>query len=159
MLSVILIPIYKANFGRTAVKTLNVLSLESAYRMVLAAVSKAEELGIEINVAVMDQAANLKAFARMDRAWLGSIDIALKKAKTSSLFNRSTEELGKLSQPGGPIYGVEHSNGGLITFAGGMVVRDLADNVVGAVGVSGSTIDNDRMVAEAAVKVWGDGLC
>ncbi len=135
------------------------LNLDRANLVILGALDKARELNIFVNVAVVDSGANLKAFARMDGAWLGSIDIAIKKAKTSRLFDRSTEDLGRISQPGGPIYGVEHSNDGLITFAGGMVVRNKLGTIVGAVGVSGGTIESDRIIVEAAVKAWEESKC
>jgi uncharacterized protein GlcG (DUF336 family) len=95
---------------------------------------------------------NLKAFVRMYGAWLGSIDIALKKARTARFFDMPTGELGKLSQPGGALYNIEHSNGGLITFPGGVPIRDRDGVIVGAVGVSGSTVENDHTVAEAGAK-------
>jgi uncharacterized protein GlcG (DUF336 family) len=87
----------------------------------------------------------------MDGAWLGSIDIATTKARTARYFDLPTEELGKLSQPGGPLYGIEVSNGGLITFPGGLPLHAADGTVIGAVGVSGSTVENDHAVAAAAV--------
>jgi uncharacterized protein GlcG (DUF336 family) len=87
----------------------------------------------------------------MDNAWLGSIDIAIKKARTARYFDMPTGEIGKLSQPGGPLYQIEVSNGGLITFPGGVPLRDSTDAIIGAVGASGSTVDNDHAVAQAAV--------
>lgn len=120
-------------------------------RLIRAGITKAEELGVAINIAVVDRGANLNAFVRMDDAWLGSIDIAIKKARTARFFNRSSADIGKLSQPGGPIYGIEHSNGGLITFAGGMPIKNQDGDIVGAVAVSGSTIENDQVIVEAAL--------
>jgi len=128
------------------------LALEQANVVVDEALSKAEELGTLMNVAVVDAGGNLKAFGRMDGAWLGSIDIAIKKAKTARLFDMNTGELGVLSQPGGPLYNIEVSNGGLITFPGGVPLRNDSGNVIGAIGVSGSTVDNDHAVAEAGAK-------
>lgn len=83
-----------------------------------AAVAKAQELNTLMDIAVVDAGANLKAFFRMDGAWLGSIDIAIKKARTARFFNMNTGNIGQLSQPGGSLYNIEHSNGGLITFPG-----------------------------------------
>ena len=77
-----------------------------------------------MNIAVVDAGANLKAFARMDGAWLGSIDIAIRKARTARFFDMNTGEIGKLSQPGGSLFAIEHSNGGLITFPGGVPIRN-----------------------------------
>jgi len=78
---------------------------------------------------------------------LGGIDISSRKARTASLFDMNTGEIGKLSQPGGPLFGIENSNDGLITFPGGIPLKDTHGNVVGAIGVSGSTVENDHAVA------------
>ena len=86
------------------------------------------------------------------RPWLGSIDIAIRKARTARLFDMATGEIGALSQPGGPLFNIEVSNGGLITFPGGIPLRDESGQVVGAIGVSGSTVDNDHTVAQAGAK-------
>ena len=106
-------------------------------------------------IAVVNSGANLKAFLRMDDAWVGSIDIAIKKAKTAVFFMMPTGEIGKLSQPGKPLYAIEHSNEGLITFPGGLPIVDEQGVLVGAIGVSGSAVENDNAVAEAGVKVVG----
>ena len=126
-----------------------VLTLEAAERILTAAKKKAAELGTRMDIAVVDAGGNLKAFVRMDGAWLGSIDISMRKARTARWFDMNTGEIGKLSQPGGPLFGIEHSNGGLITFPGGVPLKDGKGNVVGAVGVSGSTVENDHAVAAA----------
>jgi uncharacterized protein GlcG (DUF336 family) len=125
------------------------LSLDSAEKILQAAKRKAAEIGTLMDIAVVDAGGNLKAFARMDGAWLGSVDIAIRKARTARLFDMETGEIGKLSQPGGPLYGIEHSNGGLITFPGGIPLKDASGNVIGAVGVSGSSVENDHAVAAA----------
>ena len=124
------------------------ISLDQARAIVTAAAEKAKQMGVKMDIAVVDAGANLKAFARMDGAWLGSIDIAIKKAKTARFFDMPTGEIGKLSQPGGMLYNIEHSNGGLISFPGGIPLKD-GDDVIGAIGVSGSTVDDDHAVAEA----------
>jgi uncharacterized protein GlcG (DUF336 family) len=108
-------------------------------------------MDLKMDIAVVDAGANLKAFARMDGAWLGSIDIAQRKARTARYFNMNTGDSGGLSQPGGPLYNIEHSNGGLITFPGGIPIKGSAGEVIGAIGVSGSTVDDDHAVAEAGV--------
>jgi uncharacterized protein GlcG (DUF336 family) len=131
------------------------ITLDQAYAVVVAAKAKAEELNTKMDIAVVDAGANLKAFARMDGAWLGSIDIAIKKAKTARFFDMNTGEIGKLSQPGGPLYNIEHSNGGLITFPGGVVLKNAAGEIVGAIGVSGSSVENDHAVAEAGAVALG----
>ncbi|MCH7527807.1 MAG: heme-binding protein [Planctomycetes bacterium] len=125
------------------------LSLQQAWTAVNVALEKSKEVGVKMNIAVVDAGANLKAFARMDGAWLGSIDIAIKKARTARFFDMNTGEIGKLSQPGGSLYNIEHANGGLITFPGGVPIRDAAGEVIGAIGVSGSTVEDDHLVAEA----------
>jgi uncharacterized protein GlcG (DUF336 family) len=101
-----------------------------------------------MNIAVVDAGANLKAFIRMDGAWLGSIDIAIKKARTARFFDMPTGDIGKLSQPGGALFNIEHSNGGLISFPGGIPIL-INGTVIGAIGVSGSTVENDHEVAAA----------
>jgi uncharacterized protein GlcG (DUF336 family) len=127
------------------------LSLDQAQVAIAAAMAKAKELGCKSDIAVVDAGANLKAFVRMDGAFLGSIDVAFKKARTARLFDMPSGAVGELSQPGGPIYGIEHTNGGLVTFAGGFPIKE-GDAVIGAIGVSGDSVDNDRAIAEAGAK-------
>ena len=124
------------------------LSLQQARAAVNAALEKSEESGVKMNIAVVDAGANLKTFTRIDGAWLGSIDIAIKKARTARFFDMNTGEIGQLSQPGGSLYNIEHSNDGLITFPGGVPIKDAAGEIIGAIGVSGSTVENDQLVAE-----------
>ena len=131
------------------------LSLAQAQTVLAAALAAAEEQGTTMDIAVVDAGGNLKAFARMDAAWLGSIDIATTKARTARYFDLPTEELGKLSQPGGPLYGIEVSNGGLITFPGGLPLKADDGTVIGAIGVSGSTVEDDRAVAVAGAAALG----
>ena len=131
------------------------LSLEQAQAVVAAALAAAEEQGTKMDIAVVDAGGNLKAFARMDGAWLGSIDIATTKARTARYFDLPTEALGELSQPGGPLYGIEVSNGGLITFPGGLPLKAEDGTVIGAIGVSGSTVEDDRAVAAAGAAALG----
>jgi len=125
------------------------LTLEQAEKISNAAKSKAKEIGVPMNIAIVDEGANLKAFHRMDNAWLGSIDISVKKAKTARFFDMDSGEIGKLSQPGQPLYNIEHSNGGLITFPGGVVLKDQNDQIVGGIGVSGGSVEQDHEVAAA----------
>ncbi len=125
------------------------ITLEQAQKVLAAALKKSQEMGVKMDIAVVDAGANLKAFARMDDAWLGSIDIAIRKARTARFFDMNTGEIGKLSQPGGPLYHIEHSNGGLITFPGGVPLKDAEGRIIGAIGVSGSTVEDDHAVASA----------
>lgn len=125
------------------------INLDQAQSAVAAAMEKSRAIGVLMNIAVVDAGANLKAFARLDGAWLGSIDIAIKKARTARLFDMNTGDIGQLSQPGGSLFNIEHSNDGLITFPGGVPIRDAGGTVIGAIGVSGHTVENDHLVAEA----------
>lgn len=129
------------------------VSTDEAQQIVRASMTKAQELDLKMNIAVVDAGGNLKAFARMDGAWLGSIDIAIKKANTARYFDMPTAALGPVAQPGESLYHIEFSNGGLITFPGGLPLTTADGTVVGAVGVSGSTVDNDQAVAEAGAGV------
>ena len=126
-----------------------------AERVVSEALRKAEEIDTRMNIAVVDAGGNLKAFTRMDGAWLGSIDIAIKKARTARYFDMNTGDLGEMSQPGGSLFNIEVSNSGLITFPGGIPLRDGQNVIIGAVGVSGSIVENDHAVAEAGAKILG----
>ena len=130
------------------------VSLEAAQRVIAAAIAKSEELDTKMNIAVLDVGGNLKAFARMDGAWLGSIDIALKKAKTARLFDADTGVLGPMTQPGQSLWQIEETNGGLVTFPGGLPIRNSEGVVVGAIGVSGSSVENDKTVAQAGVDAF-----
>ncbi|MFK8006413.1 MAG: heme-binding protein [Saprospiraceae bacterium] len=130
------------------------ITLEKAEQMISAAKKKSVALDTKMNIAIVDAGANLVAFARMDGAWLGSLDISIKKAKTARFFDMNTGVIGGLSQPGGSLFNIEHSNGGLITFPGGMPIKNAKDEVIGAIGVSGSSVENDHAVAEAGVTAY-----
>ncbi|HEY6964983.1 MAG TPA: heme-binding protein [Erythrobacter sp.] len=119
--------------------------------VIAAAVREALALAVPMNIAVYDDGANLKAFIRMDSALLGSADIAMNKARTAALFGFNTEALYDFVKPGGTSPGFEHTNGGLIVFAGGIPIRDDAGRLIGAVGVSGGAVAQDFQVAAAAV--------
>ena len=125
------------------------ITLDQAHAALEAAAKKAQEIQTKMDIAIVDAGGNLKAFARMDGAWLGSIDISIKKAKTARFFDMNTGDIGKLSQPGQPLYQIEVSNGGLITFPGGIPIKNSQGTVIGAIGVSGSTVENDHTVAQA----------
>ncbi|MDA4123592.1 MAG: heme-binding protein [Thaumarchaeota archaeon] len=128
------------------------ITADQAQLVIQHAAKKAAEISTKMDIAIIDAGANLKAFLRMDGAWLGSIDISIKKAKTARFFDMNTGEIGKLSQPGGPLYGIEHSNGGLISFPGGVLLKNKQGEIIGAIGVSGSSVENDHAVAEAGAK-------
>ncbi len=124
----------------------------AAIQAVNAGLKKSNEIGTKMNIAVVDRGGNLVAFAREDGAWVGSVDISIKKARTATFFDMETQEIGKLSQPGGSLYNIEHSNNGLITFPGGVPLTTPDGVILGGVGVSGSTVEDDFAVAQAAVE-------
>lgn len=130
------------------------ITLEQAEKAIAAAKQKAVATDTKMNIAIVDAGANLVAFSRMDGAWLGSLDISIKKAKTARFFDMNTGIIGSLSQPGGSLYNIEHSNGGLITFPGGIPIKNAAGEIIGAIGVSGSTVENDHAVAEAGLATF-----
>ena len=127
------------------------IKLAQAEKAIAAAQQKAAAIDTKMNIAIVDAGANLVAFARMDGAWLGSLDISIKKAKTARFFDMNTGIIGELSQPGGSLYNIEHSNNGLITFPGGIPIKNAAGEIIGAIGVSGSSVENDHAVAEAGM--------
>jgi uncharacterized protein GlcG (DUF336 family) len=129
------------------------VTLEKAHRVIAAGEAKAREIGQPMNIAVVDAGTNLKAFIRMDNAWLGSIDIAINKAFTAKAFDISTLELGQNSQPGDQFFGIHVSNHDrVMIFAGGVPLK-VDGKIVGAVGVSGGSGEQDQAVAEAAAAV------
>ena len=119
---------------------------------------KAAAINCPMNIAVCDAATETKGFLRMDGAWIGSIDIAMKKARTARDFNMDTRDIGPLCQPGQPLYGIEHSNQGLITFGGGVVLKNTAGTIVGAIGVSGGSVEQDHEVAAAGAPCASGGI-
>jgi uncharacterized protein GlcG (DUF336 family) len=127
------------------------ITLDQAQQVLASALNAATARGLAMNVAIVDAGGNLKAFARQDGAWLGSIDISIKKALTARYFDMPTGDIGTLSQPGGPLFNIEVSNGGLITFPGGLPLK-VNNVVIGAIGVSGSTVNNDHAVAAAGLE-------
>jgi uncharacterized protein GlcG (DUF336 family) len=127
------------------------LSLKDAQAIVELARAHAEKIGVPMNIAVVDGGGHLLAFARMDKAILGSIDIALRKARTSVLFNNPSEALWEYCRPGGPAPATEHTNGGLIPYAGGLPIGAADGTLIGAVGVSGGMPVQDGEVARAGL--------
>jgi uncharacterized protein GlcG (DUF336 family) len=130
------------------------LTLAEARRLVAAGEQKAQQLGIPYNIAVVDAGGDLITHIRMDGAWLGSIDIAIKKAWTSRAFDISTQDLAKMAQSGKPLFGINSTNHDkVVIFAGGMPVK-VGTTVLGAVGASGGTVDQDQEVVEAALAAF-----
>ena len=131
------------------------ITLQIARTLIEAAERKATEIGVPMNIAIADAGGNLVAHIRMDGAWMGSIDIAIKKAWTARAFDISTKELAENSQSGGQFFGIHASNDGrVMIFAGGIPLKQ-GDQVVGAIGVSGGLGDQDQAVAEAGVAAFG----
>lgn len=126
------------------------LALQTAQRIVDAAAAKAVEIGQPMNIAVVDDGGHLVAFARMDGAIKASIDISIRKARTSIMMNLPTSALMDVSQPGAELYGLEQLAGGLVLFGGGLLLESDGE-VIGAIGVSAGSVDQDVTVAEAGV--------
>ena len=130
------------------------MTMEKAQRIIEAGIATAKQIGQPMNIAVVDAGANLTAFVRMDGAWLGSIDIAINKAFTAKAFDISTQDLGRNSQPGDQFFGIHASNHNrVMIFAGGIPIK-MNGQIIGAVGVSGGSGEQDQTVAEAAVTAW-----
>jgi uncharacterized protein GlcG (DUF336 family) len=130
------------------------ITLADARRIIAAAEQKAQEIGQPMNIAVVDAGGNLVAHVRMDKAWMGSVDISIKKAWTSRAFDISTKELAELSQSGDQFFGIHASNGGkVMIFAGGIPLK-RGDEVVGGIGVSGGLGKQDQAVAEAGAAAF-----
>jgi len=133
----------------------NGITLEEAHRVLMAARKKAEGIGVQMNIAVVDEGGNLTAFIRMDGAWLGSIDIAQGKAFTARAFDMPTKTLAPLAQNDQPLFGINASNAGkIIVFPGGIPLQ-RGNRIVGAIGVSGGSVEQDQEVAEAGVSAFG----
>jgi uncharacterized protein GlcG (DUF336 family) len=122
--------------------------------LIAAGEKKANELGIPYNLAVVDAGGGLVAHVRMDGAWLGSVDIAIHKAWTARAFDMSTEDLAKMSQSGKPLFGIDSTNHDKVVIFGGGVPLKVGEDVVGALGASGGTVDQDLKVAKAAAAAF-----
>jgi uncharacterized protein GlcG (DUF336 family) len=130
------------------------ITLEDARKVISAAEKKARDIGQPMNIAVADAGGNLVTHVRMDDAWIGSIDISINKAFTARAFDISTGDLAKYSQSGGQFFGIHASNHGrVMIFAGGIPLR-RGNKVVGAIGVSGGSGEQDQAVAEAGCKAF-----
>ncbi len=127
------------------------VSLAEARSIIAAGERQAEELGIPYNIAVVDVGGGLVAHVRMDGAWLGSVDIAINKAWTARAFDMATEDLAKMAQSGKPLFGIDSTNQERVVIFGGGAPLKFGDIVVGAVGASGGTVDQDVKVLKAAL--------
>ena len=130
------------------------LTLEDAKRMLSAAEAKAASFGIAYNIAVVDAGGHLVAFVRQDGALIGSIDLAIDKA-TARIFDKATSDLASLAQSGKPLFGIQQSNAGIVVIFGGGIPVMFDGSIVGAVGASAGTVEQDIAVAEAAVAALG----
>jgi uncharacterized protein GlcG (DUF336 family) len=130
------------------------LTLEDAKGMLLAAEAKATSLGIAYNLAVVDAGGHLVAFSRQNGALIGSIDLAIGKAMTARIFNKATSELAGLAQSGKPLFGIQQSNAGKVVIFGGGIPVVFDGSIVGAVGASAGTVEQDIAVAESAVEAF-----
>ena len=128
------------------------LTTEQAIRQIAKAMSKSKEIGVAANIAILDTAGYLKAFQRMDDAFLGSIDIAIGKAKTAMLFRMNSESVGQFLDPAQKTYGMINTNGGLVGFKGGMAITS-EDGIEAYIGVSGGSPDQDFEIAIAGSQV------
>jgi uncharacterized protein GlcG (DUF336 family) len=133
------------------------LTLSDAKIMLSAAEAKATSLGIPYNIAVVDAGGHLLAFLRQDGALIGSIDLAIDKAVTARIFDQATSELAKLSQSGRPLFGIQESNSGKVVIFGGGIPVTFEGRIVGAVGTSAGSVEQDIEVAEAALAALSDG--
>ncbi|SFY02998.1 GlcG/HbpS family heme-binding protein [Azotobacter vinelandii] len=123
------------------------LSESTVQHVIERARALAREQNFAINIAVVDEAGLLRGFLRLDDAVPGAIDVSIKKARTAALFRTDSLELGAAAQPGGAIYTLEATNGGLISFGGGVVLHDEQGQAIGAVGVAGATVEADQVIA------------
>jgi uncharacterized protein GlcG (DUF336 family) len=130
------------------------ISLEEARLIIDACERKAQEIKQPMHIAVVDAGANLVAHARMDGAWIGSADISINKAFTAKSFNAATADIAKEAQPGHQFYGIHNSNNGRIMIFAGGVPLSKDGVVVGALGVSGGTGEQDAKVAQAGQAVF-----
>lgn len=128
-----------------------VLNLELAKKMIKASEKKAEELGIQMVISVLDDGGNLIATHRMDDAWLASVDIAQNKAWTSVALKMPTSDLEEATVPNAELYGLNTTNDGRIVVFGGGYPLEKDGKVVGAIGASGSSVSNDQKVASAGL--------
>lgn len=130
------------------------VTLAEAEQVLAAARQQADKLGVAYNLAVNDAGNRLVAFVRMDGAWLGSIDLAINKAYTARAFNMSTEALGKMADPGQPLFGIHTSNDGRVVIFGGGVPLVRNGQVIGSIGASGGTVSQDIQVAQAGADAF-----
>ena len=127
------------------------LDLADARRIIAAGERKASEIGVPYNIAVADAGGGLVAHVRMDGAWLGSVDIAINKAWTARAFDSATDDLARITQSGQQGFGLNTTNSSKVVIFGGGIPVKVDGIVIGAVGASGGSVEQDVAVARAAV--------
>lgn len=131
------------------------ISLDQAQKMLGAAINKANNIKVPLCIAIVDRGGHLIAFNRLDDAVIGTIDFAIRKAKTAAFFGVNTEIMGQVVQSAGASgYGLQSSNGGVLTIGGGVVVKNKDGKIVGAIGVSGGMVEQDMSVAQAGAQIF-----
>lgn len=127
------------------------INLETANELINDALRRADKKGFSVVAAVVDRNGTLIALKRMDGSAVGPLDVAMKKAKTAALFQMNSLAFGTLAQPGAPIYTIENTNGGMISFGGGVKLLHNG-HVIGALGVAGATVEEDDIIAKNVIK-------
>lgn len=136
--------------------TKNVISLESAVRIIDQAISEAQVKNVGIIAAVVDAGGHLIALKKMDNlSVVGPIEVSIKKARTAALFGFNSLDFGVIAQPGEPIYSIEHTNGGLISFGGGIALFEDGQ-LIGGLGVSGASVEEDEIIAKKAAEIFNN---
>ena len=130
------------------------ITTRQAKTLVAAAENKATEIGVPVSIVMLDAGGHLKAFSRMDGAFLASIDVAMRKAKTAVLLETSSENVWDFCKPGGPAEGVQLTNGGMVTFGGGIPLKAADGQMLGAIGISGGTVPQDQEIAKTTLDAF-----
>ena len=149
----------KAKAERGSLRTKKEITLSAAESIIKRVFAAAEEMNVRAVAAVADAGANIVAVLRMDGAYSASYDIACSKAYTSASLKMPTEQLSTLAAPGGALYGIQHTNGGKIVIFGGGEPLYCGGEVVGSLGVSGGTLEQDTALAKIGKNYWEDALC
>ena len=145
-----------ASVGHVRKTKIEYISLENAKLLALKVEQKAREMGVNAVVAIADEGGNLKLCECMDNSYLASRDIAINKAYTSVALKMSTKKLSTLAQPGAPLYGIQHTNAGKIVIFGGGDTLEISGKILGGLGVSGGSEEQDTALSAYGKKVFGE---
>ena len=145
-----------ASVGHVRKTKIEYISLENAKLLTLKVEQKAREMGVNAVVAIADEGGNLKLCECMDNSYLASRDIAINKAYTSVALKMSTKKLSTLAQPGAPLYGIQHTNAGKIVIFGGGDTLEISGKILGGLGVSGGSEEQDTALSAYGKKVFGE---